>query len=1178
MTHRRRALAALFLAAAVPSSAFDNIAVTQSLVLKKKVKDPVALALDDKGRLLIADGGTDSVQIFSGDGPTAAALGGAGKTPGKLSSPAGVAVGRNGRVYVAEPGNHRVSVFAADGKFLRSIGEKGAGKGQLQKPAAVAAASDGHLFVADTGNNRVAVFTEDGMPLHSFGAAGEADGQMKDPAALGLGPDGAVYVLDEGNARVQKFSAQGQFIAVLGKSKSSAIAKPSALAVDDWGYVYVADAQTLKVHEFDPAGKPSGVFGAKGAERGQFKRITALASAPGGGAAVLDASVGRVQVFTPEGDRPAAAPEPMPFGRLRVKEGPSIAFMAEDLIFADTRLAALAPKNKGVFFLDKGAPRALTASLKKKPIPQKPVALASDGARLYVVEEGRDQISLWDSEGKLLQDSAIGAAKKGDGRLKNPRAAAVDGQGRIYVLDAGAGRCQVFSKDGVALAPFGAKGTGAGQMSEPVAMAALSDTVAILDAGRKAVLLFNTKGKLLAEYKDLSGPVDLAADPSRPFFYVLEAEPAQVKILDAAGKWVGSFGAAKTFAQPKAVAADDDGALWVADGTQVKSFDLSILPKAPSDMKAAPGEGEVALSWEADPENLALTYKLFRSTGNAVTAPFAVVPGTTTAYADRDVVPGLTYTYAVVPVGAPVKGAADSLGPRASASAVTKRPANLPPLELTEIKLDDVFSAQYKYYTNNPVGTVELKNNTEKTFQKLRLGFIISDFMDYPTETVVARLDPGARESWNLKAVFNNKILTVSEDTPIQAKLTITYYEDGVEKVLERTQPFTLYGRNALSWDDPRRLATFITPKDPPLIGYARGALGPMQKSVDESPVARTIAEAHVLFEALGTTGLAYRKDPNSPYDKVSEKAKSVDYVQFPRETLARKSGDCDDLTALLATLLEGIGAPVQLVDVPGHILLMFEVEEPADTALGFPEDWFVNLEGSRWVPLETTWVGKPFLEAWREGMRRYRLAEENNKLRLFDVHDAWTANASATLPEGPEIPAPAADALAPGAVKNLAALEDERFKALTAPLLERVKAAPTDDKALLALGLACAEHKKWDDSAAWFEKAAAADAKNAAAPNNLGNVHFSRGAYDKAVASYEAAAKLDAADGGTWLNLARAQWALGQNAGAEKSFEKAGTLWPRLKGEYKTAADAFGAARHSPAPVEADGPVGVKP
>ena len=60
--------------------------------------------------------------------------------------------------------------------------------------------------------------------------------------------------------------------------------------------------------------------------------------------------------------------------------------------------------------------------------------------------------------------------------------------------------------------------------------------------------------------------------------------------------------------------------------------------------------------------------------------------------------------------------------------------------------------------------------------------------------------------------------------------------------------------------------------------------------------------------DALGIYEINYIEDPDSPLSKAIGKVELVDTVRFPRKTLMIKSGDCDDSTALLGSLLESAG------------------------------------------------------------------------------------------------------------------------------------------------------------------------------------------------------------------------------------------------------------------------------
>ena len=66
-------------------------------------------------------------------------------------------------------------------------------------------------------------------------------------------------------------------------------------------------------------------------------------------------------------------------------------------------------------------------------------------------------------------------------------------------------------------------------------------------------------------------------------------------------------------------------------------------------------------------------------------------------------------------------------------------------------------------------------------------------------------------------------VLDVSEDTPIQAEFTMTYFESGKQQTVSITKPLRLYSRNAITWQDPQRIANFVTRKDPPVRDFVRG-------------------------------------------------------------------------------------------------------------------------------------------------------------------------------------------------------------------------------------------------------------------------------------------------------------------------------------------------------------------
>jgi hypothetical protein len=56
--------------------------------------------------------------------------------------------------------------------------------------------------------------------------------------------------------------------------------------------------------------------------------------------------------------------------------------------------------------------------------------------------------------------------------------------------------------------------------------------------------------------------------------------------------------------------------------------------------------------------------------------------------------------------------------------------------------------------------------------------------------------------------------------------------------------------------------------------------------------------------------------DPVTPYKKFSQNL-SVDFLQFPNQTLEYKARDCDDLSMLYNALLESVGIKTAFITIP---------------------------------------------------------------------------------------------------------------------------------------------------------------------------------------------------------------------------------------------------------------------
>lgn len=188
---------------------FDNRGRFLRTVSIVEVERPVGIAVDRvRGRIYVVDGSTaDSINhlvtVYDLHGRYVGKIGeGRGKGEGRLFFPTYVAVDEGGRVYVADTMNSRVACFEPDGAFVRAYGGPGAGPATFERPKGIAFDARGNMHVVDSGRASVSVWDKKGQFLFSFGASGQTPGSLANPTAIAIDKGGKVYVADTFNFRV----------------------------------------------------------------------------------------------------------------------------------------------------------------------------------------------------------------------------------------------------------------------------------------------------------------------------------------------------------------------------------------------------------------------------------------------------------------------------------------------------------------------------------------------------------------------------------------------------------------------------------------------------------------------------------------------------------------------------------------------------------------------------------------------------------------------------------------------------------------------------------------------------------------------------------------------------------------------------------------------------------------
>ena len=259
---------------------------------------PYGIAVDDSGKVYVADTGNSRVQVFGGDGEFLFGWGSLGAGEGQFDRPAGIAVVGQA-VYLTDQRDFRVKVFSDTGEFAVEWGSFGTGEGLFNSPQGIAVHESGDIYVVDTGNHWVQKFNVFGELLDSWGAFGLDEGLFNLPSGAALDGSGNIYVVDTRNHRVQKFTASGEFIVAWGTEGSldGQFDSPEGIAIDDSGNVYVTDTLNHRVQKFSASGEFLGKWGKPGAGAGQFSGPTGIAVDGLGRIYVVDSGNHRVQVF-----------------------------------------------------------------------------------------------------------------------------------------------------------------------------------------------------------------------------------------------------------------------------------------------------------------------------------------------------------------------------------------------------------------------------------------------------------------------------------------------------------------------------------------------------------------------------------------------------------------------------------------------------------------------------------------------------------------------------------------------------------------------------------------------------------------------------------------------------------------------------------------------------------------
>ena len=482
----------------------------------------------------------------------------------------------------------------------------------------------------------------------------------------------------------------------------------------------------------------------------------------------------------------------------------------------------------------------------------------------------------------------------------------------------------------------------------------------------------------------------------------------------------------------------------------------------------------------------------------------------------------------------------------------------------TVISHNPVFRSLHRYYESETFLKVGLKNISDADLP-VDVSLYVPTMMDNPHSQSVT-LPPKSEEEYDIGVSFSSDVLTSKKatfDNLVQPEVKVTYKQGGEEKLAQKKMESSyVLGKGKLTWSNPDMIACYVTPADAVVDKFARSFIQYYTPVLNDYFGRSNLGRGIILYDALGTHGLVYNIDLETPFLDIADDKTAFDTVKYPGDMLRDKIGDCDDLTTLYGSLMVNLGIETMFLDVfkpgAGHIFLMFDSGiKPDEVGKYFlDETEVVVLNDKVWIPIEATLVGKYFFSAWKQGALKYNEMKAGNFVNEISVKEAsakYLAGSHITQ----DMPMPEIDGI------NDLLKEDIKQYGVW---LEQIVYNAVGNKLDAAedyydAGVKYMEFGRNKEAINMLETAINMKPLFPDAINTLGVCYTKKEEYEKAIEFYEKALGQSGDHAGYILNIAISHFMMGNKGMAKQKYDEVILIDPVFAGKLDKV---FGAAKAS--------------
>lgn len=422
----------------------------------------------------------------------------------------------------------------------------------------------------------------------------------------------------------------------------------------------------------------------------------------------------------------------------------------------------------------------------------------------------------------------------------------------------------------------------------------------------------------------------------------------------------------------------------------------------------------------------------------------------------------------------------------------TKKSQNKIELDmLQEENIYPMFASQYKDY---PFAYVYLTNRNNAEIKNLRVSFKADKYTSSAFLCQeVKSLQKNKTVEIPLVADFSSELFQFSENGQFPGQVIIEYSLLGKKYTEIKEVVLFSYNRNTFNWNNSDAIVALVSPNDGAALELSKTIIGIIRDNTHLG-INQNLEYSMALFESLNTMGIIYERDLQTPYDEYHY-LEDVDYIQFPYQTMTYKSGDCDDLAVLFASMLSSVGINSVLLFTEDDVICGIDLKISASSASKqFSSlDRLINIDDILYLPVSMKKLGEGYYEAWNAALDEINASED---LTVTIVTDAWENFTPIGLSEKAVFNLPNEKDLKKRISISYSKYQKNELLPLGKSLMKVYKKEPSDANSN-AVGMVYLRIGNYDQALSWFEKAAVKN--NVAAMANMGQLYLVRNEYDNA-------------------------------------------------------------------------------